>query len=234
MQQPPNQYTQYPQQQYPQQWQQTPIPQQQWNPPQQWNPQQPIPPQQWYEQPPQYQPPKKKSHKGLFIILGVILALVLFSSIGFAALVNAGGHATQQALNQTSTQVAQQPTTQPTTQLTTQPTTQPTTQSTQSTSQAKWTTVQTITGNGSKKTAIFTAPNDWKIVWSCNPSSFFGGQYNLQVVVTGSDDSVLDIPINTICKTGNTSDSTEEHQGGQVYLDVISEGAWTIQVQELK
>jgi hypothetical protein len=170
--------------------------------------------------------------------LGVILALVLFSSIGIAALINAGGHTAQQGSNQTSTQVAQQsttqPTTQPTTQLTTQSTTQPTTQSTQSTAQAKWTTVQTITGNGYKKTAIFTAPNDWKIVWSCNPSSIFGGQYNLQVVVTGSDGSVLDIPINTICKAGNTSGSTEEHKGGQVYLDIISEAAWTIQVQELK
>jgi hypothetical protein len=112
MQQPPNPYTQYPQ--YPQQqWQQSPMP-----PPQQWNPQQqPFPPQQ-YQQPPQYQPPKKKSHKGLFIVLAVILAIVLFGCIGFAAMVNAGGQATQQALNQTSTQVVQQGNTQPTSQPT--------------------------------------------------------------------------------------------------------------------
>ncbi len=40
--------------------------------------------------------------------------------------------------------------------------------------------------------------------------------------------------VNTICKSGNTSDSTEEHQGGDVYLDITSEAAWKIQIQELK
>jgi len=113
MQQPPNSYPQYPQQQ----WQQTPIPpQQQWNPQQQWQ-QTPIPPQQ-YQQLPEYQPPKKKSRKGLFIILGVILAVALIGCIGVSAMVNAGGQATQQAVNQTSTQVAQQGNTQPTSQPT--------------------------------------------------------------------------------------------------------------------
>ncbi|SRR6266496_6842 len=114
MQQPPNSYPQYPQ--YPQQqWQQPPMP-----PQQQWNPQQPPFLPQQYQQPPQYQLPKKKSHKGLFIVLGVILAVALVSCIGVAAIVNAGGHAAQQALNQTSTQVAQLPTAQPTTQSNTQ------------------------------------------------------------------------------------------------------------------
>ncbi len=112
MQQPPNPYPQYSQQQ----WQQPPMP-----PQQQWNPQQPPFLPQQYQQPPQYQPPKKKSRKGLFIVLGVILAVVLVGCIGVAAMVNAGGQAAQQALNQTSTQVAQLPTTQPTSKSSTQP-----------------------------------------------------------------------------------------------------------------
>jgi flagellar basal body-associated protein FliL len=117
MQQPPD-----PNQQYPQQ---------PWNPQQQWNPQQPpYPPQQYqqpsypqqppYQYPPQVPPPKKKSHKGLFIVLGVILAVALIGCIGVAAMVNAGGQAAQQTLNQTSTQVAQLPTTQPTSKSSTQ------------------------------------------------------------------------------------------------------------------
>jgi len=116
MQQPPNPYPHYPQQQ----WQQPPMP-----------PQQPPHPPQQYQQPPQYQPPmpppKKISRRGLFIVLGVIFAVALVGCAGVAAMVNAGGQAAQQALNQTSTQVAQLPTTQSTTQPTTKPTQAPTT-----------------------------------------------------------------------------------------------------------
>jgi hypothetical protein len=99
----------------------------------------------------------------------------------------------------------------------------------------KWTTVQTITGSGNKKTGVFGTPDDWKIVWSCNPSSFSNIQYNLVVDVYGSDNSTVDPgAINILCKPNNTSGETEEHQGGQVYLDIQSEGDWKIQVQELK
>jgi len=85
------------------------------------------------------------------------------------------------------------------------------------------------------KTAVFTVGNDWKIIWTCNPSSFYGGSYNLIVTVTGSDGSIVDpTAVNTLCKAGNTADSTEEHQGGSVYLDIESEGEWTVQIQELK
>jgi len=98
----------------------------------------------------------------------------------------------------------------------------------------KWTTTHTFTGNGTQKTAVFTVPDDWKINWTCTPSSFYGNSYNVQVYVYGSDGSLTDVAINTICQNGNVSGSTEEHQGGDIYLDINSEGAWTVQVQELK
>jgi len=92
MQQPPNPYPQYPQQQ-------------------QWNPQQ------QYQQPPQYQPPmqqpKKKSRKRLWLILAaVVLVLVVVSAVA------SQGQSQQPA---PTTQATQQPTTQPTTQAPTQP-----------------------------------------------------------------------------------------------------------------
>lgn len=97
----------------------------------------------------------------------------------------------------------------------------------------KWTTVQTITGNGEKKTAIFTVPDDWKILWSCT-----GGDYGgyLAVTVYGSDNGYIDGAVNATCKAGNapTTGETEEHAGGSVYLSVDGTGDWTIQVQELK
>jgi hypothetical protein len=79
---------------------------------------------------------------------------------------------------------------------------------------------------------VFSVPNDWKIVWNCNPSSDALGSYNIIVDVDNSDGSPFDpAAINTICQSGNTSGSTEEHQSGSVYLDVQSEAAWTIQIQ---
>ena len=79
-------------------------------------------------------------------------------------------------------------------------------------------------------------PDDWKISWTCNPASDFIGEYNLSVDVYNSDGTSLDLAaINEICKTGNTSNVTEEHQGGPVYLDIQADGGtWTVQVQELK
>lgn len=98
----------------------------------------------------------------------------------------------------------------------------------------KWTTTQTFTGNGIKDTETFTVADDWKLIWTCKPSSFYGDSYNLIVTVYNSDGSMADIAVNTICKSGNTTDSTEEHSGGQIYLDVNSEAYWQLQVQELK
>src|SRR6266446_1257619 len=36
----------------------------------------------------------------------------------------------------------------------------------------KWTTVQTFSGNGSKKTKIFSVPDDWKMVYTCAGGSY--------------------------------------------------------------
>ena len=157
-------------------------------------------------------PPKKKSRAWLWIVLSVAGVLVC-SCIGFAAV-----SASQQQSISSAPAVVQSA---GVTQAPTHPTI--------------WTTTHTFQGNGTKKTAIFTVGNDWKIIWMCTPSSSFGGSYNLIVSVIGSDGSPIDpAAVNTICKSGNTHDMTEEHQGGSIYLDIGSEGAWTVQVQELK
>jgi hypothetical protein len=164
--------------------------------------------------------PKKKSRAWLWIVLGVA-GVLLCSCIGFAAVSASQQNATSTITAPADTQNATTGATQAPTQVPTHPTT--------------WTTTHTFQGNGTKKTAIFTVGNDWKIVWTCNPSSSFGGSYNLIVMVVGSDGSPIDpTAVNTICKAGNTHDVTEEHQGGSVYLDIESEGAWSITVQELK
>ena len=80
-------------------------------------------------------------------------------------------------------------------------------------------------------------PDDWKITWKCNQGDIAAqdGLYNLGVDVYNSDGTDMDFgAVNELCKSGNTSGETEEHQSGSVYLDIQSEAGWTIQIQELK
>lgn len=94
--------------------------------------------------------------------------------------------------------------------------------------------METFNGYGNKKTIPFTVPNRWQLIWSCDPASDVG-DYNLFVDVDHPDGTSVDAgAVLTTCQTGNTRDATQEYQGGTVYLDVQSEGAWTIQVQVLK
>jgi len=96
-----------------------------------------------------------------------------------------------------------------------------------------WTTIQTFIGSGNQKTPVFHVAANWKIVWSCTPSSFFSRQYNLLVGVNYSDTTPLDVgAIHSICRADNTSGTTEEHYGGDVYLTISSVGSWKIQIQE--
>jgi len=98
---------------------------------------------------------------------------------------------------------------------------------------ATWHTVATFKGNGQKKTQTFTVGKQWQIQWSCTPSSFYGGQYNVIVELRTTDDGGLGNPVvNTICKAGNTSGDSQEYDAGTYYLDINSEGAWSVTIQD--
>lgn len=98
-----------------------------------------------------------------------------------------------------------------------------------------WTVVETFQGKGTGKTIMFHAPSDWRLVWSCNPTSFYAGAYNLLINIESANATWLGIAaINTLCKKGNTGGIFEEHQGGDAYFDITSEGDWIIQVQEMR
>jgi hypothetical protein len=186
--------------------------------------------------PPPVQPPPKKTNGCLIVtvvVVEIIVALFICGTIGSSFVTGTASSpnatATADANNAVATTDTPVPTDTATSTAVVSSYTPPPTQA-----PAKWTTTHNYTGSGIKKTAIFTAPDDWKIVWKCNPSSFYGSQYNVQVLVYNSDGTIADLAINELCKNGNTSGETEEHQGGDVYLDINSEGDWTIQVQELK
>jgi len=183
----------------------------------QWQPQQPQQPMYQPQQPMISPPtPKKKSRKGLWIGLAVVIILLVI----IVAITSHGGSSSS-----------------PTSNTTTSNTT--TSNTSNSTSSSKWTTTHTFNGNGQKKTAVFAVPNDWKIVWTCNGQNIDGVTADgvLAVIVYNSDNTIADpAAVNATCKAGSkpTSDLSEEHQSGNVYLDVNATGNWTIQIQELK
>lgn len=189
---------------------------------------QPLPYQQPYQPPVQPSTPPRRGFSFKSFLKYAAVALIFF----FIGMGIGQANAKQPTTDTTTTSVAvTAPAAQAATVVPTKPPTpQPTAKPTQA---PKWTTTHTFTGSGIKKTSVFTVPDDWKITWSCTPSSFYGS-YNVIVAVYNSDGTMADIAVNTMCKAGNTGDMTEEHQGGDVYLDVNSEGDWNIQVQELK
>ncbi len=170
--------------------------------------------------PPPYQQPPKKRRTGLWIALGII-AVLLFACIGVSSVVLRGAST---AVNSVATSIA---TFTPASGST------PTTAATQAQT-GTWTTVQTFKGNGSKKTPTFTVPDNWRIAWTCNPSSFGGTNYNVIITVENTDGSYADSGVNSTCSKSNTHDTTNVPAGGTFILDIISEGDWTIQVQVLK
>ena len=161
------------------------------------------------------QPPAPKKKLPIFKIGcgGLVALVVLFIIIAIASGGKSGSTTTPSSPGNSNGTNQQQPTAKPQT----------------------WQTTHTYTGSGIKKTESFTVGNDWKLQWSCDPTSFGGSSYNVIIGVNGSDGSTVDpAAINDMCKSGNTSGETEERTGGSIYLDVNSEGSWTINVQELK
>lgn len=113
---------------------------------------------------------------------------------------------------------------------TAQPTPQPTVVPT-------WQLIQTFNGNGTKNTDTFVANSSmWKLAWTCEPSSQYGGTYPVMVAIMKEDGSYADFAaVNTMCKDGNTSGETiERNMDGKYYFSVNSTAAWGLKVEVLK
>ena len=175
----------------------------------------------------------KHSKRKLWLILSIMALVILFASIAarpLASLMNTPPHPSKATQTRQSSQNSQSQQTQ---QGITQPTSQPTVLPTQSHA-TTWTTTHTFTGTQEKKTDPFYVGNTWKIIWTCNPNSIFGGQGTIIVNVFSSDGTFQHGAINDTCKAGHTTGSTTEQHGGNIYLDITGGGSWIVQIQELK
>ena len=230
MQQPPNypndgswQQPQQPNTQYPQQWQQPqypPPPPNTYYPPEQWQQPPMMPP------PPPPRPPKRRRNP--WLIVGIVVgAIILFSAIGNAV--------TKSSPSNSTTQTTAIPTDTPTDTplptfgITPVPTDTPA-------PPPKWMTTQTFSGTGDKQTGVFTVPDDWKIIWSCDATHNYGVDGVFFVYVYNSDGTPTDNgSADSTCAANKvTTDSTEEHQSGSIYLKVGSSVPWKIQIQEFE
>lgn len=100
-----------------------------------------------------------------------------------------------------------------------------------STSSSKLPTSETFTGNGVKKTTSFTAPKSWKIVWSCDLSAHNNTSYDIIIHANTINNTLLANGVETTCNKNNTHGFVTMNQAGKVYLVIISEGNWIVQVQ---
>lgn len=95
----------------------------------------------------------------------------------------------------------------------------------------------TFTGAGLEKTAIFTAPQDWKISYRCSGMNVNGikSAAMLNVLIYSPDGTLQDSAVSATCAAGKTSrGATEEHQGGQIFLSIDGDAGWTVQILEPK
>ncbi len=99
------------------------------------------------------------------------------------------------------------------------------------TSSTKLPAYETFTGNGVKKTTSFTAPKSWKINWSCDLSSHNNTSYDIIIHANTINNTLLASGVETTCNKNNTHGSVTMNQAGKIYLVIISEGSWTVQVQ---
>jgi hypothetical protein len=101
-------------------------------------------------------------------------------------------------------------------------------------SSGQWVTIQTFSGSGSKKTSVFTVSNNWRIVWSCDPASHNNTDYTLFIRANTTTNVLLNNSVETTCSKDNTHSFSQIAQGGKIYLSILSEGSWRIQVQDLR
>ncbi len=90
--------------------------------------------------------------------------------------------------------------------------------------------VVTFTGNGVKKTTAFTAPKSWMIAWSCDLASHDNTSYDMIIHANTTHNTLLANGLETTCSKNNTHGLVTMKQAGNIYLVIISEGNWKVQV----
>ena len=159
--------------------------------------------------------------RGAFVLVGV---LFLCGCCGlFAIAANGGSKSTTQAQGgDTATTQQATNTAGPTA------TPKPTATATATPKPKAWTTTFHKDGTASRQTETFHVSGQWKIVWSCQKSNDFGGNFAIEMY--DSSGGLVDLVANT---QDNDHGEWNGHQNGDFYLKVDTYGEnWSIDVQQ--
>ena len=90
-----------------------------------------------------------------------------------------------------------------------------------------------FSGNGNKQTAFFDVPENWTLAYTCygfTDGTGMTGEMSVSVYGPGAALLAANV-VDATCAIKGSSDSTEEHSGGRIYLGIIATGAWRLTVQ---
>lgn len=168
------------------------------------------------------------------IVMGVVGLLVVCCLCGgIAAAMNGGKSSTDNT--QTSQQSSSTATNTPSATNTSAPTAT-------ATPRPQPKTVLDMSGNGIKQSNSFrVGGHGQQLTWSCDPASFQGYAFNVQIFVYNADTNqtyLADaIPVNAMCGKDSgqsTGDTTSLHwSSGNYYIKVNSEGAWHVTITDM-
>jgi hypothetical protein len=113
----------------------------------------------------------------------------------------------------------------------------------------QWVTIWSQSGQGDANSAAFSVPSHWRLVWTCDPASFQGQPYYVQVDLEWQHDGTpyRISAVNTTCQAGATSGYTDFGAGASATISAriwllnatagrrdASTATWTLQAQVLK
>jgi hypothetical protein len=182
----------------------------------------------WVTPPLAPRPPKK--HTGWKIAGGVVGAIVVISVISAVAGGGKGDDDKTAVTAPTSaaatTQQDAAPAAEPTTKVAAAPA--PRTTAPKPKPKPKPKTVLSESGHGIKTTKRFTVHGDWDLHYTYSCTSF--GMKGNFIITTGGTDFPMPLA-NELGMKG--TETTHQHDGGTLYLDVNSECSWTIKVIDI-
>ena len=103
---------------------------------------------------------------------------------------------------------------------------------TASTPLAQASPIPAYSGDGSKTTEVFSVSDTWTITWTCDATNNYGVDGELSVIVYDSQNNLLDNLLETCTANMTSKGSSQEHQGGDIYLKIDGSVPWTIQIQD--
>jgi hypothetical protein len=93
---------------------------------------------------------------------------------------------------------------------------------------SSWTVTHTFSGTGNADTANFTTYNHWRLRWKCHPEA-----EPFQFIANATNDTKdLDYITYSVCDESTPNGLADGHIDGTITLEIMTQGAWSVDVEE--